>query len=177
MYDGGWKDGKQSCTYCHKMGHVLKDCRFTKNNNNRNFNSNSNQENFNNSNNNARPVNVVTVENLQNNVGLCQIEFIKSNLTSYNGDKSLDAFVRPVCFYSKDNSHCVSVKGYRDSGAKVTLMLEDVLKSECYEYTGKTVDLVFANGSKDKVSIMMFSISNDVCICMVPISYRFPSGT
>ena len=85
-YNGGWQDDKQSCTYCHKMGHVLKDCRFAKNNNNHNFNSsNSNRGHFNNSNNNARPVNVVTVENVQNNAGLCQIEFIKS--TSYNEDK------------------------------------------------------------------------------------------
>ena len=95
-------------------------------------------------------------------------------------NKSLYAFVRPVCFYSKDNSHCVSVKGYRDNGAEVTLEQESVLKSDCCEHTGKTIDLVLANGSKDKVPIIRVNmvtagISNDVCICMVPMSYRFPS--
>ena len=151
------------CYNCNKPGHVKKDCphKF--------IDSKS----------------IKLVQNVNDDVReLYQIEIIKrydccDNFVPCTGDSS--QFVFPVCFYNCNDNKCVTVKGYRDSGAAVTLLMEGAVPDDYLSPLNDTVWLEFANGSRDCSQLYRANIATsgkcgDVTLGIVPNSYRFPSG-
>ncbi len=117
------------CYNCNKPGHVKKDCPH------KSFDTKG----------------IKLVQNVNDDVHeLCQIEIIKrsngccDNFVPYTDDSS--QFVFPVCFYNSKDDKCVTVKGYRDSGTAVTLLMEGAEPDEFLSPPNDTVWLEFANG-------------------------------
>ena len=101
------------CYNCNKPGHLKKDCPHKS----------------------VDSKGIKLVQNVNDDVHeLCQVEIIRrSNDCCDNFVPCTDdsyQFVFSVCFYNSNDNKCVTVKGYRDSGAAVTLLMESAVPDD-----------------------------------------------
>jgi hypothetical protein len=141
------------CYYCHKPGHLIKDCPTKPAGNDHG--------------------------GFKNVKAVCAREIEVGDGCDIVCDP-FGKYLRSVNLYASDSS-CITVQGYRDSGAEVTLLLEGAVPDKYLKLTGKMVQLEFANGSRDevplaKVSMTSMGVCGQVQVGLVPRSYKFPNN-
>lgn len=111
---------------------------------------------------------------------VCRVEVVSRD-ECVDVSKGYGPYMMPVCFYNSDSSRCVSLTGFRDSGADITLLMCNAVPSEYLVDLGRSVPLEFANGSSDSVpmyraNVATAGVCGELCVGLVPESYRFPNG-
>jgi hypothetical protein len=139
------------CYICHKPGHIASFCP-----------------------NKFKAVNLVMLQ-AERNEGLCLVEVVSKGTVS----DDVGQYVFPVCFYDGESSKCVSVLGFRDSGADVTLLKSGAVPTNFLVALNRNMPLEFANSSSDSVPMYCVNVATaGVCgemfVGLVPDGYKFP---
>jgi hypothetical protein len=143
------------CYVCHKPGHIATNC----------------PNKFDNR---SKGVNLVMTQ-AESKESLCVVEVISKGTVC----DEVGQYVFPVCFYDDKNSKCVSVLGFRDSGADVTLVKSGTVPDNFLSPLNKNMLLEFANGSNDSVPLYCVNVATagvcgEMSVGLVPDNYKFP---